>query len=166
MKRSVCQFLLSVGSIAAIAAPHSPGLATALPMLISTGEGAFSLTVPDTSTTKSAYGGRLRLYDVHVAKMFEVTHFMCASGQLSPGTTWSYTAGNGSIEMGTFSISCKLANDIAIAYGLARKEPTSIYFFYEEAGGETKTSNIPILEITGGKIDRWMSFTRNFKPTR
>ncbi len=168
MKRFIRRSLLSILSIAAIVTmPHKPGLAsTALPMSISTGEGAFSLTVPDTDTTKSAYGGRLRVYDVHVAKMFEVTHFMCASGRLSPGTAWSYTAGNGSIEMGTFSISCKLANDIAIAYGLGRPERTSIYVSFEEAGGETRAANIPILEITGGKIDRWIRFSRSFKPIR
>lgn len=37
---------------------------TALPMSIETGEGAFVLTVPDDNTTRAAYGGRLRVYDV------------------------------------------------------------------------------------------------------
>lgn len=38
-----------------------------LPMTISTSEGYYELTVPDTQTTKSAYGGKLRKYDVHIA---------------------------------------------------------------------------------------------------
>lgn len=139
---------------------------TALPMSISTGEGMFDLIVPDTNTTKSAYGGRLRVYDVHIAKMVEVTYFMCSSGRLSPGTVWSYRAGNGSIDMGNFQISCQLANDLAIAYGLGQPESTSIRFSYEEAGSSVGTMNIPILNITGGKVDKWMSFTQRFKPTR
>ncbi|MGV0027276.1 hypothetical protein [Phormidesmis priestleyi] len=53
-----------------------------------------------------------------------------------------------------------------IFYGLGHRERTSIYFSYEEAGGETQAANIAILQITGGKIDRWMNFARNFKPTR
>ncbi|MGG6270762.1 hypothetical protein ACQ4M3_39585 [Leptolyngbya sp. AN03gr2] len=139
---------------------------TALPMTIATGEGQFSMTVPDTNTTKSAYGGRLRVYDVHIAKMFEVTHWMCSSGRLSPGTTWTYRADNGSIEMGEFQISCALASDIATAYGLGKSESTAVLVSYEEAGRATRTWNIPILNITGGKVDRWTRFTSNFKPVR
>lgn len=139
---------------------------TALPMTISTGEGMFSLVAPDTKTTSPAYGGKLRVYDVHIAKMVEITHLMCSTGRLSPGTTWSYSAGNGSINMGNFNISCQLANDLAGAYGLGNPEQTPIYISAEEAGGSTKQFSVPILNITGGKIDRWMNFTRNFKPTR
>ncbi|MBW4692138.1 MAG: hypothetical protein KME27_10255 [Lyngbya sp. HA4199-MV5] len=35
------------------------------------------MTVPDQDTTVSAYGGALRRYDIHIAKMFEVTHYLC-----------------------------------------------------------------------------------------
>lgn len=38
---------------------------------------SIDITVPDQDTTVSAYGGELRRYDVHIAKMFEVTHFLC-----------------------------------------------------------------------------------------
>ena len=81
-------------------------------------------------------------------------------------TYWTYRAGGGSANMGDFRISCQLANDLAIAYGLGKPESTPIYFSYEEAGGSSRTLNIPILSITGGKIDKWMSFTRRFQPTR
>ncbi|MBD0313147.1 MAG: hypothetical protein ICV86_09740, partial [Microcoleus sp. T3-bin5] len=33
--------------------------------------------VPDRNTAKSADGPKLRLYDVHIAKMFEISHFLC-----------------------------------------------------------------------------------------
>lgn len=151
---------------ACVATPSMAQASTKLPLSISTSEGMFAITVPNTNTTKSAYGGRLRVYDVHIAKMVEVTHFMCANGRLSPGTVWTYRAGGGSANMGDFRISCQLANDLAIAYGLGKPESTPIYFSYEEAGGSSRTLNIPILSITGGKIDKWMSFTRRFQPTR
>jgi len=138
---------------------------TALPMTITTGEGMFSLTVPDTDTTRSAYGGKLRVYDVHVAKMVEVTDFMCSSGRLSPGTTWSYYAGSGSVNMGNFTISCQLAHDLAIAYGLGKPEQTRLYFSYEESGGSSRTMNVPILNITGGKVNQWIRFANRFKPS-
>jgi hypothetical protein len=35
------------------------------------------LTVPDQDTTIPVGRGELRLYDVHIAKMFEVTHYLC-----------------------------------------------------------------------------------------
>jgi hypothetical protein len=91
------KLLMIVAPILTWAIAPSVQASIALPMTISTAEGMFSLMVPDTNTTRSAYGGRLRVYDVHIAKMVEVTHFMCSKGGLSPGTTWSYSAGNGSI---------------------------------------------------------------------
>lgn len=140
---------------------------TALPMTIATGEGMFSLTVPDTDTTRSAYGGKLRVYDVHIAKMVEVTHHFCSTGRLSPGTTWTYTAGNGSISMGNFQISCRLASDLATAYGLGRMERTTILSSNEEGGSPSRrVGGIQILNITGAKVDRWMNFTRNFRPVQ
>lgn len=135
-------------------------------MRISAAEGTFTLTVPDADTTKFAYGGRLRVYDVHVAKMFEVTHHMCQMGRLSPGTTWTYLADGGSTNMGDFYISCDSANDIATAYGLGKLELTTIYFSGEESEGSTRSGGISILNITGGKVDRWVNFSRNFKPMR
>lgn len=73
-----------------------------LPMTISTSEGYYDLTVPDTQTTKSAFGGKLRLYDVHIAKMFEVTYLECEKFGDGGNREWTYFAGNGEINMGTF----------------------------------------------------------------
>lgn len=164
----ITQNLLVLATMASTLLVVQPVFAqsTALPMTISTSEGMFSLTVPDTNTTSSAYGGKLRVYDVHIAKMVEVTHFMCSSGRLSPGTVWTYAAGNGSINMGNFQISCRLASDLAIAYGLGKPEQTAMNVSFEEAGRATRLINVPILAITGGKVDRWIGFTRNFRPVR
>jgi len=163
--RSLLAFVTATSLICAISG--SAKASTELPMTLSAAEGTFTMSVPDRDTTKSAYGGRLRVYDVHLAKMFEVTHHMCEMGRISPGTTWTYFAGGGAVNMGSFQISCDLANDVAAAYGLGKLENTTIYFSGEESQGSTRTGGIPILNITtGGKIDRWMNFTQNFKPMR
>jgi hypothetical protein len=144
-------------------APASQG--TELPMIISRAEEVLAITVPDQNTMRPAYGGKLRLYDVHIAKMFEVTHFLCERGSISGGQFWAYRAGGGSIDMGRFTISCSLAADIAAAYGLGKVERTDIQVSYEEGGRETQTYQVPILNITGGKVARWMSFTQKFRPS-
>lgn len=47
---------------------------------------------------------------------------------VSPGIDWTYYAGDGKIDMGTFSISCKLAAQIAEAYKVRKPRPTTIFF--------------------------------------
>jgi hypothetical protein len=142
--------------------------ATELPMTIGRAEEFMFLTVPGTDTTRSAYGGKLRLYDVHIAKMFEVTHFFCQQYQHSAAYEqyWGYAAGGGDIDMGRFKISCKLAADIAAGYGLGKVERTNIQISYEEGGRANQAYQIPILNITGGKVPRWMNFTQKFRPSR
>lgn len=128
-----------------------------------------SLTVPDTHTTKSAYGGQLRLYDVHIAKMFEVTHFLClqlGANSSFKGHEWLYRADNGKINMGRFQITCQLAADIANAYGLGKPERTSIGLDTEGGPPQSRTGLIPTLNITGNKINQWLNFTERFQPIR
>lgn len=119
---------------------------------------AGELIVPDTDTTLSAYGGRLRRYDVHMAKMFELTIQMCR-GSRNGDVFWTYKAGNGNIDMGNFRITCALADDVKIAYGLGRTERTVV----RTERGATAIE-VPILRIGEEKIDRWMNFVENFKP--
>ena len=126
-------------------------------MTIGIDEGYYYISVPDSDTTASAYGGKLRLYDVHIAKMFEVSHDACK--RYNRSIEWTYTADRGQAKMGTFLISCKLAQDITIAYGFRAPEATTFE-------GSRKVNMIPTLNITGGKIDRWIRFTNNFKPVR
>jgi hypothetical protein len=123
------------------------------------------LTVPDQDTTQPAYGGKLRLYDVHLAKMFETSHFLCQQFRGVSGYEWVYSAGNGSIRMGNFRISCSLANEMASTYGLGKPERTSIAKDTEGGTPESDVYSIPILDITGSKIQRWINFVQNFKPT-
>ncbi len=122
-----------------------------------------SLQVPDRNTTVDA-GGGLRRYDVHIAKMFEITHHSCQEvhrdgGYEFNGYSWNYSANNGSIDMGRFLISCRLAQDIATAYGLGNSERTEITYYRAD-----NVEYIPTLNIVGGKVDCWRQFTHNFVP--
>jgi hypothetical protein len=48
------------------------------------------LTAPNRDTTQPAYSGKLRLYDVHLAKMFETSHFLCQQFRGVSGYEWVY----------------------------------------------------------------------------
>ncbi len=135
-----------------------PVLPMQLPMEISTGEGEWAMEVNDRNPDRSLYGGRLKASDVYIAKMYEVTHYMCTSGRQSPSLPWASSA---KLPAGLYlTITCAEANSVAEKYGLGALEATPIYFSYEEAGGETKTLNIPILKITSGqKLTDWVTFT-------
>ena len=135
-----------------------------------------SLDVPDTDTTVSAYGGRLRLYDVHIAKLVEVTHNSCIRSHRAdslpkenhaPKETyylWDYTANQRRTNMGIFMITCELAQNLVNTYGLGEPEATTIRYEVRSAEMGTRTEMIPILDIRGKEIGEWMNFTSNFKP--
>jgi hypothetical protein len=116
-------------------------------------------TVAD--TTESFDGGLLRIYDVHIAKMVEITHHQCNNTLSRANRNWIYSAND--TKMGTFRISCDLAKDLAIAYGMGKAEPTAIFMAESD---EPSTTPIPTLNITGDKVKTWMKFTQNFKPIR
>ena len=119
------------------------------------------LRTPVADTTEPFSGGTLRVYDVHIAKMVEVTHHQCNNTRSRRDRTWFYFAKDE--NMGKFRISCELAKDLAIAYGMEKAEPTAIFMAESD---EPSTKPIPMLNITGGKVKTWMKFTQNFKPIR
>lgn len=118
--------------------------------------------VPDRDTTRSAYGGSLRRYDVHLAKMFEVANLYCSTNNWQ-SVEWNYFAGNGDINMGRFVMGCNLVRDIVNAYGQGRKERTVISFGYNN-GSAQETHNLPVLNITGDKIPKFINFAKRFQP--
>lgn len=138
---------------------------TAVPMTITFVEEMAGITVPDRDTTRSAYGGELRLYDVHIAKMFEVTKHFCDRG-FRGGLQWNYRAGGGNINMGFFQVTCAEANSIANRFGLGESETTPIQFLGEEGYRREETREIPILNIVGSKIPLWLDFVETFSPRR
>ena len=171
--------MLTLGAIA----PQATKAEILMPIMYA--EGEWSLRVPDTDTTVSAYGGRLRLYDVHIAKLVEVTHYLCTpprragtspeeNGSRIESYDWIYTANAHyrrwaeATFMGNFTITCELAQSLVETYGLGKPELTTIN--HEAMSAErtltmgTTTIMIPILDIRGKEIGEWMNFTSSFKP--
>lgn len=120
-----------------------------------------TFVVPDRDTTVSAYGGSLRRYDVHIAKMIEITAAVwCTQSKDYQGVYWNYEAENGNRFMGEYYISCTTARQIVQAYGLGRPEKTFIY----HRGQGPETVNIPVLNLYGNKIPRFLKFVQTLKP--
>lgn len=124
-------------------------------------------TVPDQDTTVLANGGKLRRYDAHLAWMFEISHYLCQRQRQVEGYQWQYEAANGNVDMGTFRISCRLARDIATAYGFSGSEravvqKTSVSF-NQPLFREVWT--VPKLNLVSTKASRWMEFVQKFPPT-
>ncbi|MEM9817913.1 MAG: hypothetical protein AAF827_16120 [Cyanobacteria bacterium P01_D01_bin.6] len=131
---------------------------------------SITLTVPDQDTTHSAYGGRLRRYDVHVAKMIEVSHHYCQQDDAIEGFRWDYEAANGNVYMGRFEINCELTQTIVTAYGPQRTEQTAVSFVNIQPD-ETRENpyarddEIPVLSIdTNAKIQRWRQYVQTVRP--
>lgn len=119
--------------------------------------------VPDRNPREtSAYGGQLSRYDVHIAKMFEITDYECLksveTGQVLNTIIWRYYAGGGDIKMGAYGIHCQEARMVAGRFGLGQAEPTEITYYRL-----TPTVDIPILDITGSKVSQWQSFVRTLR---
>jgi hypothetical protein len=114
--------------------------------------------VPDGDITRSAFGGRLRRYDMHIAKMMEITDYECRQpDRMWSRIVWQYHAGNA--MMGKVNISCDLARDTAVAYGFIRPETIPVTYYNSFA-----VVTVPVLNITGAKVEKWMSFTEGFRP--
>ena len=170
LTRKIVLFTLLGGSLFATTLLNTEtGIAqTALPIKsivflhANNGINVADFTVPDRDTTASAYGGQLRRYDVHIAKMFELTDFECRNRPSESNWNriiWRYHANNGNTNMGAFDISCSQARDVTVAYGLGQPERTEVFYYRARA-----TINVPILNITGSKVSAWLGFVQKFRP--
>ncbi|MGB3264607.1 MAG: hypothetical protein WBA89_11660 [Microcoleus sp.] len=120
--------------------------------------------VPDRQPKKSADRRKLRLYDVHIAKMFEITSFLCDRDRTSVGYNWSYETENGNIEMGRFKISCNLAREIASTYGLSKPQTTVIRRNFNQKNGRPSLAVekflIPTLNVAKNRVLQWKKFVK------
>ncbi len=124
--------------------------------------------VPDRNTARSASSRKLRLYDVHIAKMFEISRFLCDRDRTAEGYNWSYEAENGNIDMGRFKISCNLARSIAKTYGLGKPEITVIRRNFDQKDGRPSLAvekySIPTLNVAKNRVVQWRDFAQKFPP--
>jgi hypothetical protein len=147
---------------------------TALPMSIAAAGAAsgyeFSLHVTDTDVDRPAYGGKLTLYQAHVAKMFEVTQHLCTtptkhnlSQTVEPSVyQWNYHAPNRRIR--SFTIACSGAAAVVDRYGTITPETTRIKVTCcgTRVVG-TEQLAIPVLAITGDRIGKWQDFVNQLR---
>lgn len=127
------------------------------------GEARGVFIVPDRDTTRSAYGGKLRRYDVHLAKMFEISNLYCNPDNGNWNRVeWNYFADAGRINMGKFRLDCNEVRQVVAAYGLGRPESTTIYYY--GASGKPSLERIPVLDLNGYKIDDFLNFVQTIKP--
>jgi hypothetical protein len=127
-------------------------------------------TVPNEDNTKPVSGGKLRLYHVHIARMFEISHFLCDRDRTSAGYDWSYEVANGNIQVGRFKISCNQAREMVAAYGLGKPQLTVIRRNFNLKNGRPSVAleqySIPTLNITKNQISQWIDFVKKLTPIR
>jgi len=126
-------------------------------------------TVPDQDTTVVANRSKLRRYDAHLARMVELSHYLCQRQRHVEGYQWQYEAANGNVDMGTFRISCRLAREITAAYGFAGSERVVIQkasASFDRPAIKTEVWTVPKLNFAGTKENRWMGFVQKFPPTQ
>jgi hypothetical protein len=124
-------------------------------------------TVPDQDTTlPTLAGGTLRQYDAHLGSIFAISHLLCQQGRVKHGIWWDYRAGSGDLPMGHFEISCRLAAEVASAYGVANSEAITIVDADRPYQTADHSGAVPTLKLTGAKVARWMDFTASFQPKK
>jgi serine/threonine-protein kinase len=123
--------------------------------------------VPDQDTSRRI-SGDLRAYDIHIAKLFEVTDYQCRTWNNSPipyrgerGIVWSYFADGGDAWMGIFTIDCDEARSVMSQFTQGGTESTTMFFFEAR-----HTLNIPTLALTTSpqEINAWMDFVQQVPP--
>lgn len=135
----------------------------------SSGTAFASLSVPNRSNDRAFFNSELSLYDVHIAKMYEVTDALCQRRLTFPFNQplqifqWSYSAS--SIPIGQLQISCREAEDVMNTYGRAfLSESTAIRRpLSPDAPPSSELLQIPTLNITGYQVPLWKSFTRRLR---
>ncbi|MCC5896643.1 MAG: hypothetical protein JJU32_01825 [Phormidium sp. BM_Day4_Bin.17] len=73
-------------------------------------------------TEPVAEGQSLRLYDVHVAIMYDRTQDWCEQEAFREQLTWTYAADGGNLDLGEFAISCRDARRVSRRYRLDSEE--------------------------------------------
>ena len=81
--------------------------------------------VPDKSTTTPVKDG-LRLYEVHLAKMIEVTNDFCKDQKGDYVVYWNYEAEDGKVFMGKYSLTCQFAEDTIKKFGTSGQENVTV----------------------------------------
>jgi len=120
-----------------------------------------TFVVPDRDTSVSADGGSLTRYDIHVAKMIEITHFQwCTPREGYAGVYYNYEANNGRVFMGKLFISCALAKETVERFGTEPKDERTELL----DRGNPYTVSVPVLDLKGSKAKPFKKLVQSIKP--
>lgn len=114
--------------------------------------------VPDKSTTKLVKDG-LRLYDVHLAKMIEVTNDYCKDRESNYVIHWNYEAEDGKVFMGKYDLTCQFAKNTMKKFGTAAPESVTIDY-----AGNPETVKIATLNLNSKNAKEFASLVQSIKP--
>ncbi len=73
-------------------------------------------------TEPVAEGETLRLYDLHMAILYDRTQDWCEEAEFREQLTWTYAVDGGNFALGEFSISCRDARRVSRRYRLDSEE--------------------------------------------
>lgn len=117
-----------------------------------------TLSTISKNTTQKAENG-LRLYDLHIAKMLEVSSHYCQDRPKDYSLHWNYLADEGKIFMGAYHIPCSLAKNTLKKFGV--KGTVTLPIDY--AGNEDPTT-FPALNLTSKNAADFAKFVQTLKP--
>jgi hypothetical protein len=118
-----------------------------------------AFVVPEQDPSLFTADRLMRSYDVHVAKMVEITDYECRQPKrLWSRVQWRYLVGR--VYVGNIKISCDAARDAAIAYGFSRPEQRPVHYYNSPA-----VVTVPVLNLNRANADRWMDFAQTLLPT-
>jgi serine/threonine-protein kinase len=115
--------------------------------------------VPDSTTVTPVENG-LRLYEIHLAKMIEVTESFCKDRDSDYIIYWNYEADEGKIFMGEFSLSCQFARETLEKFGTSGTEEVTIHH-----RGNPTSENISILNLNSKNAKQFRSLVQSLKPS-
>lgn len=115
--------------------------------------------VPDKSTTKLVKYG-LRLYDVHLAKMIEVSNNYCQDRESNYVIHWNYEAEGGKIYMGKYNLTCQFAKNTMKKFGTSAPENVTIDY-----AGNSESVKITPLNLNSNNAKEFASLVQSIKPT-
>lgn len=110
-------------------------------------------------TTVTPVKNGLRLYEVHLAKMIEVSEFYCRDREPNYKFTWNYEAEQGKVYMGQYSWTCQFARDTLKKFGSSEEETITIHYV-----DNPKKETLSALNITGENAKSFIDLVKTLKP--
>ena len=94
------------------------------------------------STTVTPVGNGLRLYEMHLARMLEVSTHFCQDRMPDYQFYWNYEAEDGKVYMGQFSWTCQFAINTVEQFGSAETKKMTIHYVDNPIVEQIKVMNL------------------------